>query len=87
MFIEKINFDHDSHVDDSDDGFLFNNLAMATSHVSSTQPYREALDKLGIVVPRSMFAQAELDGERNTGNRCAVHTFDGFKDVVPEELW
>jgi len=38
--------------------------------------YREKLEKLGLVVPESLFQAVEDDATRGIGNRCAQHFAD-----------
>lgn len=39
--------------------------------------YREKIEKLGLVVPQSLFEAVEEDAARGVGNRCAQHFADG----------
>jgi hypothetical protein len=39
--------------------------------------YREKIEKLGLVVPESLFQAVEDDAARGVGNRCAQHVADG----------
>ena len=39
--------------------------------------YREKIEKLGLVVPESLFEAVEEDAARGVGNRCAQHFADG----------
>jgi hypothetical protein len=76
-FVER----NDANGDD-DEQFVYSNLddpklAGCLGMPKSLRYFVKRLDDLGLVVPRSMFDEAECDRLGNVGNRCVWHDEKG----------
>ncbi|ELI8126401.1 hypothetical protein ACRRQX_000237 [Yersinia enterocolitica] len=60
-----------------DDHFLYSNLHETDPFGHDLDYYREVLRFFQIIVPESLFREAQSDAERNVGNRLTRHQVDG----------
>lgn len=60
---------------DSEDMFLFDNLAQTVSHPATLQPFLEQLERMSITVPEEMIEEVDRDGRENCGNKYVEHAY------------
>lgn len=73
--VEASEFDDDDF--DEEEDVVYSNLNELNAFGLPLEYFKAKLGELQIVVPESMFIQAELDGFNNTGNRMVRHAADG----------
>lgn len=62
--------------EDTNDPYIYNNLAQKNSHPKTFEPFIHALVDLGIIIPKEMIDEIVADSKVNMGNKVVEHSIE-----------